>query len=73
MDLRLRRTQLAVNLANAAESTIEPSTELQLDGREAAAASEAIESNQDVWKFVAMAALLFVMLEWWLYNRRVFI
>ena len=69
----LRSTQVAVNLVDAAESVVAPADELTLEDRKAEAVDEAIESNRDVWKLVAIAALVFVMLEWWLYNRRVFI
>ena len=42
-------------------------------GKKVDASEEAIETNKDVWKYVAAAALLFLMLEWWIYNRRTYL
>ncbi|MBL4845196.1 MAG: VWA domain-containing protein [Planctomycetes bacterium] len=70
----LSKTRFAANLVSAAESTVAPADNLVLKGRkEIKAVEEAVETNKDVWKYVAAAALLFVMLEWWIYNRRVYL
>ena len=70
----VKTTQFAVNLVDADESTIAPEPTLVLEGRsDVVGSDEAIESNKDVWKLAAAVALFFVLLEWWVYNRRVFI
>ncbi|MGE0710634.1 MAG: VWA domain-containing protein [Planctomycetota bacterium] len=71
----VRTTQFAANLADAEESSILPARKLVLEAgkREEVASDKAVETNKDMWKYVAAAALLFVMLEWWIYNRRVFV
>lgn len=70
----LRTSLFAANLSDADESHIAPEPELVVTGRPAVKAeAQAVEQNKDVWKLAAMVALLFVMVEWWIYNRRVFI
>lgn len=70
----LRSTLFAANLNDADETDIAPAPELVVTGRPAVQAeAQAIEQNKDVWKLAALIALLFVMVEWWIYNRRVFI
>lgn len=70
----LSSTRFAANLVSAAESTVAPAENLVLEGgKKVDASEEAVETNKDVWKYVAAAALLFVMLEWWIYNRRTYI
>jgi len=63
----------AVNAAHAAESDVAPAESLELEGREVEGEAEATETNRDLWKLVAAIALVLVLAEWWIYNRRVFI
>jgi Ca-activated chloride channel family protein len=70
----LRTVQFAANLVDNQESHILPAPKLVLEGeKEVVASDKAIETNKDIWKYVAAAALLFLMIEWWIYNRRVFV
>lgn len=70
----LRTTLFAANLSDADESAIAPQDELTIEGRDPVVGqARATEQNEDVWKLAAIAALLFVLVEWWIYNRRVFI
>lgn len=70
----LKTTQFAANLVNAEESKILPAPKLVLEGeKEVEGSEETLETNKDIWKYVAAACLAFVMLEWWIYNRRVFV
>lgn len=70
----LRTSLFAANLGDADESHIAPADALEVAGRPPALAQErASEQNSDVWKLAALLALLFVLVEWWIYNRRVFI
>jgi hypothetical protein len=69
----LRTTLFAANLSDADESTIAPAP-LEIEGRAPLVGTARVdEQNEDVWKLAAIAALLFVLFEWWIYNRRVFI
>ena len=70
----LRQATFAANLCDGGESRIAPAAKLELEGRPPQLAQdEAAESNRDVWKIAAGIALLCVMLEWWIYNRRVYL
>ena len=70
----LGRSTFAANLCDGAESAIAPAPTLELEGRPAVQGQDrAEESNRDVWKIAAGVALALVMLEWWIYNRRVYL
>lgn len=62
----------AVNLFGAGESDITPRTqaELQLGGGLAAAAADEQLGLREFWTLLALAALLLLAIEWWVYHRR---
>jgi hypothetical protein len=62
----------AVNLLDADESNIEPRMEIQI-GQDNIKAGQARGTPRDTWKWVALAALGLLLLEWYVYNRRVYI
>ncbi len=63
----------AVNLENAAESDIAPRDDLAV-GDVVVETGQAIETaTPEVWRWFAAAALAIVLLEWYIYNRRVMI
>jgi hypothetical protein len=62
----------AVNLLDADESNIEPRMEIQI-GQDSIKAGEARGTPRDTWKWVALGALALLLLEWYIYNRRVYI
>ena len=64
--------QFAVNLLDAEESNLEPRDKIQIGG-EVVEAGKSRGQPRDTWKWVALAALLVLMLEWWIYNKRVYI
>lgn len=68
-----RAAAYAVNLADAGESDITPPTgPLTVEGDRKIGRLDAIEtSTPEVWRWFVGAALLVVLAEWWLYNRRV--
>ncbi len=72
-DAEVRVARFAVNVVDADEAVIEPAARLTLENREVVGEEEEIQSKKDMWKLVAGLALLFVMFEWWLYNRRVYL
>jgi hypothetical protein len=61
-----------VNLLDAEESNIEPRPEFQI-GNSKVVAGEVRVQPRETWKWVALAALVFVLLEWIIYNRRIFV
>jgi hypothetical protein len=67
-----RRRSFAVNLLDAQESDIEPREVFQV-GRDTIKAEEERQQPYDLWKWFALGALIVLMLEWYVYNRRVFV
>jgi hypothetical protein len=61
----------AVNLLDADESNIQPRDEVQV-GSQRLAAGQARRQTYETWKWVALAALLLLVLEWAVYHRRLF-
>jgi hypothetical protein len=62
----------AVNLLDPDESHLEPRNAIQI-GAERVAAGETRGQPRDMWKWVVLAGLLLVLVEWYIYNRRVYI
>lgn len=62
-----------INLANARESNIRPREELAWSGASVAAASKAVKANREVWPWFALVGLIVLMVEWYVYNRRVYL
>ncbi len=60
----------AVNLLDADESNIQPRDEIKL-GSQQFEAGQARRQTYDTWKWVALAALLLLVLEWAVYHRRI--
>jgi hypothetical protein len=67
------RTQrhFAVNLLDARESDLEPRRAFRV-GAEDIRAGQTRKQPRDLWKWVALAALGLLLLEWYVYNRRVY-
>lgn len=63
----------AVNLLDRMESRIAPSNDFRV-GRERVSQSESVErTNEPLWPYAVMGALVILVVEWWVYNRRVMI
>ena len=62
----------AVNLLDSEESDLTPRPSIDI-GDERIVAGETRRTPRDAWKWVALAALLLLLLEWYVYNRRVYI
>jgi Ca-activated chloride channel homolog len=63
----------AVNFINPAESDITPSRDIQLGAQTGAAPTPAVQGNaqQEFWHWLAVAALLVLVAEWWVFQRGV--
>lgn len=64
--------RFAVNLLDADESNIEPRPSVQL-GSESIQSSATRRQPRELWKWAILAALGLLLLEWYVYNRRVFV
>jgi hypothetical protein len=62
----------AVNLFDPEESNLEPKASVRI-GDEELARGETRSQPRSMWKWIVLAALVFLMLEWYIYNRRVYI
>jgi hypothetical protein len=60
----------AVNLLDADESNTQPRNEIKL-GSQRIEAGHARRQTYDTWKWVALAALVLLVLEWAVYHRRI--
>lgn len=64
--------RFAVNLADAHESHIAPPAgALRVAGRPVGELAAIRTATPEIWRWFMGAALLLVLLEWWVYNRRV--
>ena len=69
-DGRVQRS-FAVNLFDADESNIEPRPEIGI-GQDRIGAGEARSTPRETWMWFALAGLAILTLEWFIYNKRVF-
>ena len=63
----------AVNLFNAIEGRVLPAKELTLGASLVEAAAGDIETNEPAWPYLVLAILVLLVIEWIVYNRRVFV
>ncbi len=63
------RLKFAANLLDSDESSIAPRTSLQLGGR-TVTARQSIFTLRELWRPLALLALLTLMIEWWVFIRR---
>ncbi|MBI4717550.1 MAG: VWA domain-containing protein [Planctomycetes bacterium] len=63
----------AVNLFNRTESNIRPTDAVTLGGERIEAKAESLALNRPAWRYFLLAGLGFLLLEWIVYNRRVFV
>lgn len=61
------------NILDATESTIRPNKNLSLSGQKIKSVSGDVEVNEPLWPWAVGLALLLLLVEWWIYNRRVMI
>ncbi|HEX8235048.1 MAG TPA: BatA and WFA domain-containing protein [Abditibacteriaceae bacterium] len=61
----------AVNLLNSSESNLTPRDALQVSGGKQVQGETGARSNRELWGYIALAALLLLTIEWWVYHRGV--
>lgn len=65
-----RLSRLPVGLLSAHESALAPREKISFGEFEVAVSAEMEEGTRHLWKWFALAALAFLLLEWLVYNRR---
>jgi hypothetical protein len=63
--------RFAVNLFDPQESQIEPRDELRIGEDQVKQSEEPVKKRQELWPWFILAALAILLLEWWVYNRRI--
>ncbi len=63
----------AVNLLDEIESNIKPASELVLGSHDVTAAGQTQAGYVPLWPWALALSLLILMIEWWIYHRRVFL
>jgi hypothetical protein len=66
------RRHFAVNLLDSYESNIEPRTEFRI-GSEQIVAGQERSQPRETWKWIVLLALILLFIEWYIYNRRIYI
>jgi len=59
------------NLLSSAESNLKPRSEVSLGGRTVSGGPGVVTSNREIWRHLAVIALLILALEWYVYHRRI--
>ena len=63
----------AVNLFDAVESHVAPAAAVELGGGKISATSGELEVNEPAWPYFVLALVVILLLEWVVYNQRVFV
>lgn len=68
-----KRLVFAANLESEEESDIVAEEKIEIEGKAVQGESRARAAQREVWKLVVLAGFIVLLLEWWVYNRRVFV
>jgi len=68
-----RRKTFVVNLLDSRESNIAPREDIQWRDARVTGTTKALKENREIWPWLALAALTILMVEWYIYNRRVYV
>jgi Ca-activated chloride channel family protein len=66
----IQQEQVAVNLFDRLESLINPAPQLRIGASEVAEAEREEIGQREFWPLIALLALAFLGIEWWLYHER---
>jgi hypothetical protein len=72
-DSRKTADTFAVNMLDEVESRITPKADFTIGSEKVDSYEAAKRVNEALWPYAAAVALAFLLLEWWVYNRRVMI
>jgi hypothetical protein len=65
--------QFTVNLFDSRESDLTPRADIELGYRQVAATAGLQPTRKELWKWILLLALLVLVAEWYIYNRRVYV
>ncbi len=65
--------RFAVNLLDSNESNIKPREVFQVGEDEVKTTQEPVKQRQELWFWFALAALVILLIEWYVYQRRIYI
>jgi hypothetical protein len=65
--------RFAVNLFNRRESDVRPEQQVKFEYKTVSADRGAEPTRQEAWKWLLILALLVLLVEWYIYNRRVYL
>lgn len=63
----------AANILDTNESTIAPNENFMISGNPVKSVAGEVKLNEPLWPWAVAAALAILLIEWWIYNRRVMI
>ena len=63
----------AVSLLSEAESNTGPRDSISTRAGEASGQMESLHSEREAWRWIALLALAVLMIEWWIYQRKVIV
>ena len=61
----------AVNTLDPVESHVAPNDAFTVGAEQVASVTGQVKVNEPLWPWAVGAALLFLLIEWWIYNKRV--
>lgn len=67
----IQTSSFAVNLFAPNESNITPQTSISLSGNEVAPSAREEIGQQEFWHWIALLALIVLLIEWYVYQRRI--
>jgi hypothetical protein len=59
------------NLLSADESNLRPRREIAIGGQRVGSGSAVVTSNREIWRYLAVIALVILAVEWYVYHRRI--
>jgi hypothetical protein len=65
--------RFAVNLFDLGESDIQPRENIWVGDEEIKKAAEPVRQRQELWFWFALVALAVLLLEWYIYQRRIYV
>ncbi len=65
--------RFAVNLFDSRESDLPPQKSIDLDWRKVEGTTTREPARQETWKYLLLLALVILVVEWYIYNRRVYL
>ena len=72
-DVEKTKEVFAANLLDPIESCIAPVESITIGAEKVTTATGPTKVNEPLWPWLALGALVVLVLEWWIYNRRVMI